>query len=418
MYKIDAESFGGVAHLRLLEEAQAIVSNALAASPHRPEMPSQTDLKGQTMKRPTNDSNTTIPMKALVYHGPGIRAWENRAKPTIMEASDAIVRITTTTICGTDLHILKGDVPTVTDGRILGHEGVGIIEELGTHALSFHIGDKVLISCITSCGRCSFCRKGMYSQCRTGGWILGNRIDGTQAEYVRIPYADTSLYALPPEADDEAAVMLSDILPTGLECGVLNGQVKPGDIVAIVGAGPVGLSALLTAQLYSPAEILVIDLDVHRLEVACSFGATKIVNSSDGKAVERIMALTNDAGVDVAIEAVGIPATFDICQSIIAPGGRIANVGVHGKPVKFHLERLWSYNITLTTRLVDTVTTPMLLRIVQSGHLDAKKLVSHRFELADIMKAYDTFGNAAREHALKVILKNASPSGGTVSRAC
>jgi alcohol dehydrogenase len=369
---------------------------------------------GETMKRPANGGDNATSMKALVYQGPGCRAWEDRAKPTIMQATDAIVRITTTTICGTDLHILKGDLPTVTSGRILGHEGVGIIEELGTNILGFHKGDKVLISCITSCGRCSFCRKGMYSQCRTGGWLLGNRIDGTQAEYVRIPYADTSLYALPPDADDEAATMLSDILPTGLECGVLNGQVKPGDIVAIVGAGPVGLAALLTAQLYSPAEIVMIDLDGHRLEVARALGATKVVNSSDGKAVDRIMALTNDTGVDVAIEAVGTRATFDICQSIIAPGGRIANVGVHGKPVEFHIERLWSYNITLTTRLVDTVTMPMLLRIVQSGRLDAKKLVSHRFELSEIMKAYDTFGNAAKERALKVVLKNASASGGAL----
>jgi alcohol dehydrogenase len=362
------------------------------------------------MKNLANNRNNTTRMKALVYHGPGIRAWEDRPKPTLMESTDAIVRITTTTICGTDLHILKGDVPTVTDGRILGHEGVGIIESLGANVRSFHEDDKVLISCITSCGHCSFCRKGMYSHCTTGGWILGNLIDGTQAEYVRIPHADTSLYALPPGADEEAATMLSDILPTGLECGVLNGQVKPGDIVAIVGAGPVGLAALLTAQLYSPSEIVTIDIDSHRLEVARSFGATNVVNSSDGKAVEHIMALTNDAGVDVAIEAVGIPATFDICQSIVAPGGRIANVGVHGKPVEFHIERLWSHNITLTTRLVDTVTTPMLLKIVQSGRLDAKKLVSHRFELSEIMKAYDVFGNAAKEHALKVVLKNASAS--------
>ena len=351
-------------------------------------------------------------MKALVYRGPGSRVWEDRPRPTIIQATDAIVRITTTTICGTDLHILKGDVPTVTSGRILGHEGVGIIEDLGTNVAGFQKGDKVLISCITSCGRCSFCRKGMYSQCREGGWILGNRIDGTQAEYVRIPHADTSLYALPPEADEEAATMLSDIFPTGLECGVLNGQVKPGDTVAIVGAGPVGLAALLTAQLYSPAEIVMIDLDAHRLEVAQSFGATKVVDSSDGQAIGHIIAMTNGAGVDVAIEAVGIPATFDICQSIVAPGGRIANVGVHGKPVEFHIERLWSYNITLTTRLVDTVTTPMLLKIVQSGRLDAKKLVSHRFDLAEIMNAYDVFGNAAKERALKVVLKNAGPSVG------
>jgi alcohol dehydrogenase len=358
----------------------------------------------------SNSTETKAKMKALVYHGPGKRAWEDRPKPRIVEATDAIVRVTMTTICGTDLHILKGDLPAVTDGRILGHEGVGVIEELGENVHSFLKGDKVLISCITSCGLCSFCRKGMYSHCRIGGWILGYQIDGTQAEYVRIPCADTSLYALPAETDEEAATMLSDIFPTGLECGVMNGQVKPGDVVAIVGAGPVGLAALLTAQLYSPAEIVMVDLDDNRLEVARSFGATKVVNSSDGKAVEHTMALAGDAGVDVAIEAVGIRATFDICQSIIAPGGHIANVGVHGKPVEFHIERLWSQNITLTTRLVDTVTTPMLLRIVQSGRLDAKKLVSHRFDLPEIMKAYDTFGNAAKERALKVVLKNSSAS--------
>ena len=343
-------------------------------------------------------------MKALVYHGPGKRAWQDCPKPMILHATDAIVRISTTTICGTDLHILKGDVPTVAEGRILGHEGVGTIDEIGTNVTGFHKGDKVLISCITSCAKCSFCRKGMYSHCRNGGWILGNTIDGTQAEYVRIPHADTSLYALPMEVNEEATTMLSDIFPTGLECGVLNGQVKPGDIVAIVGAGPVGLAALLTAKLYSPAEIVMIDIDANRLNIALSFGATKIVNSSDGKAVECVMALTNGAGVDAAIEAVGIPATFDICQSIIAPGGRIANVGVHGKPVELRLERLWSQNITLTTRLVDTITTPMLLQTVLAGRLDAAKLVSHRFKLSEIMKAYDTFGNAASECVLKVIL--------------
>jgi alcohol dehydrogenase len=316
-----------------------------------------------------------------------------------------VVRVTTTTICGTDLHILKGDVPTVTDGRILGHEGVGIVEEVGAGVTRIHKGDKVLISCITSCGTCPFCKKGMYSHCADGGWILGNTIDGTQAEYVRIPHADTSLHHLSPDADEEAMVMLSDILPTGFECGVLNGQVKPGDTVAIVGAGPIGLAALLTAQFYSPAEIVMIDLDENRLQVARTLGATKDVNSADGKAVQKVMDLTGGAGVDVAIEAVGTPATFDICQSILAPGGRLANVGVHGKPVELHLEKLWSHNITLTTRLVDTVTTPMLLKVVQSGRLQPKTLVTHRFGLAEVMKAYDTFGDAAKERALKVILQ-------------
>ncbi|MEI9948772.1 MAG: zinc-dependent alcohol dehydrogenase family protein [Pseudomonadota bacterium] len=347
-------------------------------------------------------------MKALTYRGPGKPSWEDRPRPKLEAATDAIVRVTTTTICGTDLHILKGDLPAVQNGRILGHEGVGVIDEVGSNVTAFKPGERVIISCVTSCGRCKFCQKSMYSHCLTGGWILGYQIDGTQAEYVRIPHADTSLYALAPGLDEEAATMLSDILPTGFECGVLNGQVKPGDVVAIVGAGPVGLAALLTAKLYSPAELIVIDLDDGRLEMARSLGATTVVNSSDGKAVERLMALTSQAGVDVAIEAVGVPATFDICQAIIAPGGRLANVGVHGKSVELHLERLWSHNITLTTRLVDTVTTPMLLGVVQSGRLDPKKLVSHRFALSDMVKAYDTFGNAAKEHALKVILKSAS----------
>jgi alcohol dehydrogenase len=345
-------------------------------------------------------------MKSLVYHGPGKPAWEDKPYPSVKESGDAIVRMTTSTICGTDLHILKGDVPTVTDGRILGHEGIGIVEEVGSGVTEFHIGDKVIISCVTSCTKCDFCRRGMPSHCRYGGWILGNTIDGTQAEYVRIPHADGSLYHFPEGGDEEALVMLSDILPTGFECGVLNGQVKPGDTVAIVGAGPVGLAVLLTAQFYSPATIFMIDLDDNRLAVAKKFGATTVINSSDGKAVERLLELTGGAGVDVAIEAVGIPATFDICQAIVGAGGHLANVGVHGKSVTLHLEKLWDRNIGLTTRLVDTVTLPMLLKVVLSGKLQPNKLVTHRFDLKDILKAYETFGNAAKENALKVVLTN------------
>jgi len=348
--------------------------------------------------------STSTNMKALVYHGPGERAWEEKPRPVIQDPSDAIVRITTATICGTDLHILKGDLPAVTDGRILGHEGIGIVEEVGAGVSEFQVGDKVIISCVSACLKCDFCKRGMYSHCRHGGWILGYTIDGTQAEYVRIPHADGSLYHLPAGADEEAMVMLSDILPTGFECGVLNGEVKPGDTVAIVGAGPVGLAVLLTAQFYSPAAIYMIDLDDKRLAVAKQFGATALINSADGRAAQQVLDLTEGAGVDVAIEAVGVPATFDICQAIVAAGGRIANVGVHGKPVELHLEKLWDRNIAITTRLVDTVTTPMLLKVVRSGKLHPGKLVTHRFALKDIMKAYDTFGNAATEGALKVVL--------------
>ena len=354
---------------------------------------------------PTSDVSANGVMKALVYRGPGQRAWETTPRPTIRDRGDAIVRVTRSTICGTDLHILKGDVPSVTPGRILGHEGVGVIESIGSSVVSVHPGDLVLISCITSCGVCDFCRRRMPSHCRTGGWILGNTIDGTQAEYVRIPHADTSLYRLSPDLDLDAVVMLSDILPTAYECGVLNGDIKPGDTVAIVGAGPIGLAALITAQLYSPSAVLMIDLDSSRLQIAQGFGATSVVNSSVEDAVTRVMEITGGAGVDLAIEAVGTPAAFDTCQAIVGAGGRIANIGVHGKPVQLHLEKLWDRNITLTTRLVDTVTTPLLLKLVQTGKLRPAGLVSHRFGLDDIMQAYDTFADAARTSALKVILK-------------
>lgn len=344
-------------------------------------------------------------MKALVYQGPGKKAFEERQKPEINAPTDAIVRITKTTICGTDLHILKGDVPTCQPGRILGHEGVGVIDTVGMAVTSFKPGDRVLISCITACGKCAYCRKQMYSHCTTGGWILGNSIDGTQAEFVRIPHADTSLYRIPDGADEEALVMLSDILPTGFECGVLNGKVEPGSTVAIVGAGPIGLAALLTAQFYSPAEIIMVDLDDNRLEVAKRFGATAGINSTDGKASETVMTMTAGRGVDTAIEAVGIPATFELCQKIVAAGGTIANIGVHGTKADLHLESLWDRNITITTRLVDTVSTPMLLNTVRARKIDPARLITHRFKLDRILDAYETFSHAANTKALKVIIE-------------
>ncbi len=357
---------------------------------------------GNTQK----SAKTNQQMKALIYQGAGKKSWEDKPKPMIDKPTDAIIKILKTTICGTDLHIMKGDLPEVTKGRTIGHEGVGIVEEVGSAVSLFKKGDHVIISCITSCAKCDYCKRGMYSHCKKGGWILGHLIDGTQAEYVRIPFADTSLYHIPESADEEALVMLSDILPTGFECGVLNGQVKPGDTVAIVGAGPVGLATLLTAQFYTPAEIIMVDIDDSRLAVAKTFGATQTINSSDGKAVETLMKLTNGKGVDVAIEAVGIPATFELCEAIIGAGGHIANIGVHGKSVTLHLETLWSKNITITTRLVDTVTTPMLLKTVQSKKIAPKQLITHHFKLNEIMEAYETFGNAAKEKALKVILTN------------
>jgi alcohol dehydrogenase len=346
-------------------------------------------------------------MKALVYHGLGRKkSWEEKPRPTIIEPTDAIVSILKTTICGTDLHIMKGDLPDVVDGRIIGHEGVGIIDQVGSAVTNFKNGDHVLISCITSCGKCEFCRKAMYSHCESGGWILGNMIDGTQAEYVRIPHADNSLYHIPAGADEEALVMLSDILPTGFECGVLNGKVQPGETIAIIGAGPVGLAALLTAQFYTPAVIIVIDQDDNRLNVAKTFGATHTINSKIEEPIQKVMDLTKGKGVDTAIEAVGIAVTFELCEAIVGAGGHIANIGVHGKSVTLHMETLWSKNITITTRLVDTVSTPMLFKTVQAGKLDANKLITHHFRLDQIVEAYDTFENAAEKKALKVILTN------------
>jgi alcohol dehydrogenase len=345
-------------------------------------------------------------MKALVYDGPGRYSLEAKEKPTLRDGSDAIIRVTKTTLCGTDLHILKGDVPTVNPGRILGHEGVGVIEEIGSSVTRFHVGDPVIISCITTCGKCEPCRRGMCSHCTEGGWVLGNTLDGTQAEYVRTPWADTSLHFIPDGADHEAMVMLSDILPTGYECGVLSGAVKPGDNVVIVGAGPIGLAALLTAKFYAPAEIIIIDPDPHRLEVALRLGATEVINNGNKLTdpVACVMDLTFNHGADVVIEAVGIPETFALCQQILAPGGHLANVGVHGSPVELALDQLWSRNVTITTRLVDAVTTPLLQKTVLSGRIPAQDLITHRFPLEQIMEAYEVFSHAGAQQTLKVIL--------------
>jgi alcohol dehydrogenase len=344
-------------------------------------------------------------MRALVYHGPGRKAWEDVPNLELTADTDAIIRVDSVTICGTDLHILKGDVPAVTDGRILGHEAVGTVESVGSGVRTLQAGDRVLVSCITSCGTCRFCREGRYGQCLGGGgWILGHKIDGTQAEYVRVPFADLSTYRVPDGVTDEEILMLADILPTGYEVGVLNGAVRPGDVVAVVGTGPIGLSAITGARLFSPSHIVAIDLADTRLEAAKQFGADVTVNGARQDPAEVIRSLTDGLGADVAIEAVGTPATFELAVSLARPGGRIANIGVHGEPATLHLEDQWTRDITITTGLVDTYSTPTLLRLLAGRQIDAGRFVTHRFALGDFIEAYDVFGRAADTGALKVVL--------------
>ena len=342
-------------------------------------------------------------MKSLVYDGPGRRSWTDHAEPELVDPTDAIVRIDAVTICGTDLHILKGDVPTVDRGRILGHEAVGTIVDVGTAVTTVRTGDKVLVSCITACGRCEYCRQAAYGQCLGGGgWILGHRIDGVQAEFARVPFADTSVYVLPSGISDESALMLADIMPTSYEVGVRNGTVKPGDVVAIVGAGPIGLASITNAQLFGPSTIIVVDREPARLDAAKAFGADVLVQPGDAEAA--VMQSSGGLGTDVAIEAVGIPETFELCTKLVRPGGHVANVGVHGAPVTLHLEDLWIRNVTITTGLVDTSSTPMLLRMLAAGRLDTSRFITHRFGLDEMDEAYDVFARPQDSDALKVAL--------------
>lgn len=343
-------------------------------------------------------------MRALVYHGDHHIALEEKPKPNIQKETDVVVKVVKTTICGTDLGIYKGKNLYMEDGTILGHEGVGIIEEVGDSVTQFEVGDKVIISCITSCGSCEYCRKQLYSHCKDGGWILGHTIDGVQADYVRIPHADNSLYKIPSTIDEDVAVLISDILPTGHEIGVQYGNVKPGDTIAIVGAGPVGMSVLLTSQFYSPATIIMIDLDEGRLKLSKELGATHTINSRNQNVLEEVRKIAGEEGVDVAIEAVGVPPTWDICQRIVKPGGNLANVGVHGVKVDFEIQELWIKNLTITTGLVNTNTTPMLLKAVATNKLPVSKLITHHFKLSEIEKAYEVFLNASKERAMKVII--------------
>jgi alcohol dehydrogenase len=344
-------------------------------------------------------------MKALVYRGPGEKAWEDVDDPDLQAHSDAIVRVDATTICGTDLHILKGDVPEVTSGRILGHEAVGTVERVGSSVTTLVPGDRVLVSCISSCGRCAYCRRGLYGQCvGGGGWILGHLIDGTQAEHVRVPFADTSTYRIPDGVSDDEVLMLADILPTGYEVGVLNGQIRPGDTVAVVGVGPIGLAAITGAKLFSPSKIIAIDLADVRLDAAKRFGADFTLNNGGADAVAYVQGLTGGLGVDAAIEAVGVPASFELCTSLVRPGGRVANIGVHGAPATLHLESLWIRDVTITTGLVDTYSTPTLLKLIGSRQIDAGRFATHHFKLDEIIEAYDVFGRAAQTEAIKVVL--------------
>ncbi|MHB9864231.1 zinc-dependent alcohol dehydrogenase family protein [Streptomyces sp. YIM S03343] len=343
-------------------------------------------------------------MKGYVFHGPGESSWEDVPDPGVQETTDVIVRVDAVTICGTDLHILKGDVPEVPPGTVLGHEAVGEIVDIGPDVRTVRPGDRVLVSCITACGRCAYCRRGMYGQCRGGGgWALGHLIDGTQAEFVRVPYADLSVHALPGTLDSREAVLLADIFPTAYEVGILNGQVRPGDTVVVVGAGPVGLAAIATARLLSPERIVAVDLADARLDAAKRLGADVVVNAAE--APEQLVAdLTDGLGADVVIEAVGLPETFEVCTRMVRPGGRVANVGVHGRPATLHLEELWIKNVTITTGLVDTHSTPTLLRMAAAGRLPVSALVTHTFPLNEMQEAYDIFARAADTGAIKVVL--------------
>jgi alcohol dehydrogenase len=343
-------------------------------------------------------------MQAVVYHGPGEKAWEDARDPEITDDADAIVRVDATTICGTDLHILNGDVPSVRPGTILGHEAVGTVMQVGSSVRTIGEGDRVLVSCISACGTCRFCREGRYGQCRDGGWILGHTYDGTQSEFARIPFADNSTHILPDSVTDEDALMLADILPTGYEVGVLNGRIGPGDVVVVIGSGPVGLSAIMGAQLFSPSHIVAIDLADRRLEAAKQFGADVTVNNAREDPVSIIQGLTDGLGADVTIEAVGVPDTFELAVRLVRPGGRVANVGVHGRPAALHLEDQWIRDITITTGLVDTYSTPTLLRLIASGQLSARRFVTHRFGLDEFAEAYDVFARASDTSALKVVL--------------
>jgi alcohol dehydrogenase len=345
-------------------------------------------------------------MKALVYHGPGQRGWDTVDDPSIVDATDAIVQIDTSTICGTDLHILKGDVPETTPGTVLGHEAVGTVREIGSAVTSVAVGDRVLMSCVSSCGRCRFCKEGRYGQCLGGGgWIFGHLIDGLQAEYARVPFADNSVYKVPEQLSDEQVLFLADILPTSFEVGVLNGMVSPGDVVAVVGAGPIGLAGILTSRLYTPGRIVAIDLADSRLESALRFGADTTINNGREDAMALVMEMTDGLGADVAFEAVGVPETFELATELIRPGGRVANIGVHGRAVPLHLEKLWIRDVTITTGLVDTYSIPQLMRLISSGRLDPSLFATHRFALEETMTAYDTFADAANTKALKVVLQ-------------
>ncbi|UYP20173.1 zinc-dependent alcohol dehydrogenase family protein [Rhodococcus sp. Z13] len=344
-------------------------------------------------------------MKALVFHGPGKRSWEDVPDARIQDTTDAVVRVDAVTICGTDLHILGGDVPEVTDGRILGHEAVGTVVEVGEGVQTLAPGDRVLVSCITACGTCRFCRESRYGQCiGGGGWILGHLIDGTQAELVRVPYADNSTHRIPDGVSDEQMLMLADILPTSYEVGVLNGCLRPADVVVIIGAGPIGLAAVLSARLFSPSRIVAVDLADSRLDAAQAFGANVVINSGRDDVAAVVRDLTGGLGADVTIEAVGYPETFEQAVALVRPCGHVANVGVHGRPATLHLEDIWIKNLTITTGLVDTYSTPTLIGLVQSGQLDTSPMITHRFALDEFEEAYDVFARAGETGALKVLL--------------
>lgn len=344
-------------------------------------------------------------MKAFVYHGPEKMSLDQVPKPTIIKPTDAIVKVTTSTICGTDKHIRHGGMPEVEPGRIIGHEFCGIVEEVGSSVNKFKKGDKVAVSCVTQCMDCYYCRRGMYSQCTTGSWIYGYMIDGCQADYVRVPYADSGMYIIPDSLTDEDVLFVGDILSTGY-FGAENGNIQPGDTVAVFGSGPVGMCAMATARLWGPARIVAVDIDDSRLEFAKKNGwADYGLNPQKVDVVQALKDMTGGRGADVTIEANGFEPTFKGAIDGVRAGGTVSLIGVFEKPQVVEMNKLWIKNIAIKMGLVNANRISELIDLIKEGKLNMKPLITHTLPLSQVAEGYDIF-EERRDNAIKVVLKD------------